>query len=302
MSYTAAVITISDKGYAGLREDTSGPALVQMLKSAEYDVVYTSVVPDEPSDISAELISCCDEKKLDLVLTTGGTGFSPRDITPEVTKNVVERETPGIPELMRAESMKITPNGCLSRSYAGIRGKTLIINLPGSKKASTENFGAVLKPVSHGLEMLASSGSADCAAPEAPSTEKLFKKYAPSLDAMLVEAQKSENADMCGMYLTHVGVVRKTARSVVREGVPSGDVLSLEFSYDAKKVEAAVENAKKLPGIYYAKVWLNEGKLNIGDRIMQVVVGGDIRPHVIDALNTLVGEIKSNCVVEKENI
>ena len=163
MSYTAAVITVSDKGYRGEREDTSGPNLVAILKDRGFDVVYTAIVPDESESIQTELIRCADEKKIALVLTTGGTGFSPRDITPEATLQVVERRTPGIPEAMRAESMRITPKGCLSRSEAGIRGRTLIINLPGSKKASEENILAVIDPVEHGLQMLMSEGSADCA-------------------------------------------------------------------------------------------------------------------------------------------
>ena len=136
MSYTAAVITVSDKGYRGQREDTSGPNLVRILQERGFDVTYTAMVPDEPEMIKTELCKCADELAIALVLTTGGTGFSPRDITPEATLEVVERQTPGIPEAMRAESMKITPKGCLSRSAAGIRGRTLIINLPGSKKAS----------------------------------------------------------------------------------------------------------------------------------------------------------------------
>ena len=161
--YTAAVITISDKGYRGERVDTSGPNLVEILKEKGFDVTYTSIVPDERDMIKAELCKCADELGIALVLTTGGTGFSPRDITPEATMEIVERPTPGIPEAMRAESMKITPKGCLSRSAAGIRKRSLIINLPGSKKASQENILAVIDPVSHGLEMLYSEGSADCA-------------------------------------------------------------------------------------------------------------------------------------------
>ena len=161
--YTAAVITVSDKGFQGLREDTSGPNLCQLLKDRGFDVVYTAMVPDDTAAIQAELIKCADDLRVALVLTTGGTGFSPRDITPEATLAVVERPTPGIPEAMRAESMRITPKGCLSRSAAGIRGRTLIINLPGSKKASQENILAVIDPVSHGLDMLYSEGSADCA-------------------------------------------------------------------------------------------------------------------------------------------
>ena len=163
MSYTAAVITISDKGYTGERIDTSGPALVELLKNKGYEVVYTTIIPDDFETIKAELCKCADEKAIALVLTTGGTGFSPRDITPEATMAVVERPTPGIPEAMRAASMKITPKGCLSRSAAGIRKRTLIINLPGSRKASQENILAVIDPVAHGLDMLYSEGSADCA-------------------------------------------------------------------------------------------------------------------------------------------
>ena len=161
--FTAAVITISDKGYRGERVDASGPMLVQLLKEKGFDVTYTSIIPDEKDMIKAELIKCADERKIALVLTTGGTGFSPRDITPEATLEVVERLTPGIPEAMRYESLKITPKGCLSRSVAGIRGRSLIINLPGSPKASKENILAVIDPVAHGLDMLYSEGSADCA-------------------------------------------------------------------------------------------------------------------------------------------
>ena len=161
--YTAAVITISDKGYRGERVDTSGPNLVQILTEKGFSVTYTSVIPDEKEMIKEELCKCADELGIALVLTTGGTGFSPRDITPEATMEVVERPTPGIPEAMRAESMRITPKGCLSRSAAGIRKRSLIINLPGSKKASQENVLAVIDPVAHGLDMLYSEGSADCA-------------------------------------------------------------------------------------------------------------------------------------------
>ena len=161
--YTAAVITVSDKGYRGEREDTSGPNLVQILQAKGFQVTYTAMVPDEREAIKAELVKCADELHIALVLTTGGTGFSPRDITPEATAEILERPTPGIPEAMRAESMRITPKGCLSRSTAGIRARTLIINLPGSKKASQENILAVIDPVIHGLDMLYSEGSADCA-------------------------------------------------------------------------------------------------------------------------------------------
>ena len=163
MEFTAAVITVSDKGSKGERVDTSGPALCKMLEDDGWKIVYTTIIPDDFETIKTELMLCADEKKIPLVLTTGGTGFSPRDITPEATMAIVERPTPGIPEAMRAESLRITPKGCLSRSAAGIRGLTLIVNLPGSEKASKENLNAVIGALKHGIEMLYSGGSADCA-------------------------------------------------------------------------------------------------------------------------------------------
>lgn len=294
MSYQAAVITVSDKGYRGERVDTSGPAIRAMLEAEGLAVCYSSIVPDEAELIKAELVKCADELKIPLVLTTGGTGFSPRDITPEATLAVVERPTPGIPEAMRSESLKITPRGCLSRSAAGIRGRTLIINLPGSEKAAKENLNAVLSAVAHGLDMLASSGSADCA-------EKVVKNPVPSLDTWLKEAKREASARGCGMYLFHNGVVRETAKAQVREGAQNtAPVKGMHFSYDADKVEAAKQAALAMPGIGYVHVWLNSGELRVGDDIMLVLVGGDIRPHVVDALQALVGEIKQHCVTETE--
>lgn len=161
MKYTAAVITVSDKGSRGERVDTSGPAVRAMLEEAGFEVVYTSIIPDEMEQIRAELIACADEKKIHLVMTTGGTGFSQRDITPEATLSVVERETRGIPEAMRWASLQITPRGCLSRSAAGIRGKTLIVNLPGSEKAARENLAAVMDALCHGMDMMCADGSTD---------------------------------------------------------------------------------------------------------------------------------------------
>ena len=161
MKFSAAVITVSDKCSRGERTDTSGPAVKAMLEEAGFDVVYTGLVPDEDDQIRAELIRCADEKKIGLVMTTGGTGFSQRDVTPEATLSVVERETRGIPEAMRYASLQITPRGCLSRAAAGIRGKTLIVNLPGSEKAARENLSAVLEAIGHGMEMLYADGSTD---------------------------------------------------------------------------------------------------------------------------------------------
>lgn len=297
MAYTAAVITVSDKGSRGERVDTSGPALCAMLKDAGYNVVYTSIIPDEKEQIKAELISCADEKEIALVLTTGGTGFSPRDITPEATMEVIERHTPGIPEAMRAESLRITPKGSLSRSEAGIRGKTLIVNLPGSEKAAKENLAAVLIALDHGLDMLYSAGSADCA----ESHHHHHKKKVPSMDQWLKEAKADPSAAQIGMYLTHNGIVRQTAKARARSGdMNAPNVTGMKFSYDEAKVNAVIQDAYKLDGIYYIRVWLNEGELKVGDDIMYVLIGGDIRPHVVDALQYLVGRIKNECVAETE--
>lgn len=296
MKYTAGVITISDKGAKGERVDTSGPALVSMLEGAGWEVVHTGLLPDEKEQIKSELIRCADELGLQLVLTTGGTGFSPRDITPEATLAVVERETPGIPEAMRAESMRITPRGCLSRGAAGIRGRTLIINLPGSEKAARENLAVVLDSVRHGVDMMCSAGSADCAQPD---TRK--KKTSPSMDNWLKEAKADENASKIGMYLVHNGTVRETAKAQVRFGeTDAKPVKGMCFSYSEEKAAAAVAQTKEMEGIHYVRVWLNEGQLDVGDDIMYVLIGGDIRPHVVDALQFLVGKLKKECVFERE--
>ena len=162
MELTAAVITMSDKGSRGERVDTAGPAVCKLLEEHGYTVVHTNLLPDDYEAIRAELIHCADELKVCLVATTGGTGFSKRDVTPEATLSVVEREARGIPEAMRAESLRITPMGCLSREAAGIRGETLIVNLPGSEKAAKENLAAVVDPIKHGIEVLRGV-SGDCA-------------------------------------------------------------------------------------------------------------------------------------------
>ena len=301
MSYTAAVITISDKGFAGQRVDTSGPALCAILKEQGWEVTYTSILPDEGEQIKAELIKCADELALHLVLTTGGTGFSPRDVTPEATLAVIERETRGIPEAMRAESMKVTDRGCLSRSAAGIRGRTLIVNLPGSEKAAKENLLAVISPIRHGVDMLRSSGSADCGEHHHHHHHHHHAPKVPSMDEWLRQAKAEHNAPENGMYLFHNGVVRRTAKAQVREGVQDApEVTGMEFSYDKALLEGLVEETRRLPGIFYVRAWLNEGNLKVGDDIMYVLIGGDIRPHVVDALQYLVGRIKNECVTELE--
>lgn len=152
--YTAAVITVSDKSFEGRREDLSGPAVREMLESAGYSVIHTEIVPDEQPEIESALIQCADEMNASLVITTGGTGFAPRDVTPEATLAVIERRAPGIPEAMRGASLRITDRAMLSRCEAGLRGTSLIINLPGSPKAARENLSAALPALEHGLEML----------------------------------------------------------------------------------------------------------------------------------------------------
>ena len=154
MRFTAAVITMSDKGSKGERIDMSGPATAKILEEDGWEVVYQNLIPDDMEIIKSELINCADKLGVCLVATVGGTGFSPRDVTPEATLSVIEKEVRGIPEAMRAASMKITPMGMLSRAVAGIRGGTLIINLPGSEKAAKECLPAVLPPLKHGVEVL----------------------------------------------------------------------------------------------------------------------------------------------------
>ncbi len=162
MEYRAAVITMSDKGSQGLREDTAGDAVVRILEENGWKVEYRTLIPDDKEQIKSELIKCADELQVTLVATTGGTGFSLRDVTPEATLEVVDREVRGIPEAMRAESMKITPMGMLSRAAAGLRKRTLIINLPGSRKAASECLEAVIRPIKHGVEVLMGEAG-DCA-------------------------------------------------------------------------------------------------------------------------------------------
>lgn len=150
----AAVVTASDSGYVGQREDLSTPAAVELLEAAGYRVVHTVILPDDRAMLGAELKRLCDGDLADLILTTGGTGFSRTDCTPEATMDVVERPTPGISEAMRLCSMKITPRAMLSRAAAGIRRQALIVNLPGSPKAVRECLEYILPPLSHGMDIL----------------------------------------------------------------------------------------------------------------------------------------------------
>lgn len=160
--FTAAVITLSDKGARGERKDESGPMAVQMLKDAGYDVVETLILPDEPSLLKVQLIRLADSRQVDLVLTSGGTGFSMRDQTPEATMAVADRNAPGIAEAIRYQSMQVTNRAMLSRGASVIRKKTLIVNLPGSPKAVKESLGFILDSLDHGLKILRGSAS-ECA-------------------------------------------------------------------------------------------------------------------------------------------
>lgn len=150
----AGVITVSDKGSQGLRNDTSGPAITEMLKGIGCEVTEYIIIPDEKETISRELIRLCDELDLDLIFTTGGTGFSKRDVTPEATLAVIEKQIPGIPEAMRYKSLQITPMAMLSRAVSGIRKNSIIINLPGSSKAVRENLEVILPVLKHAVGTL----------------------------------------------------------------------------------------------------------------------------------------------------
>ena len=154
MTIRAAVITISDKGYAGERQDASGPLLAEALRAMGAEVVEQTIVPDEPDMIARTLITLADEKHLDLVVTSGGTGAAPRDRTPEATRSVIEREMPGLAEVLRFQGYRQTPLAVLSRGIAGIRGRCLIVNLPGSPRAVREGM-AVLTPIlPHAVQMI----------------------------------------------------------------------------------------------------------------------------------------------------
>jgi molybdenum cofactor synthesis domain-containing protein len=153
LPYSCAVLTVSDKGAVGARIDTSGPAVAEMLKKAGYTVAETLIVPDERAEIEKTLARLADSGYA-LVLTSGGTGFAPRDVTPEATTAVCERMAPGLAEAMRAGSMAITKRAMLGRAVAGIRGSTLIVNLPGSPKGATESLSFIIDELKHGLDIL----------------------------------------------------------------------------------------------------------------------------------------------------
>jgi molybdenum cofactor synthesis domain-containing protein len=162
--FQVGILTVSDKGHAGERHDAGAPELARLLDPQQYEVKHVKIVPDEHEAIAAALVDWSDDEKLDLILTTGGTGFTPRDITPEATLAVAQRLAPGIPEAMRAAGRAQTPHAMLSRGVAALRGGTLIINLPGSPKGARESLEAVLPALPHALEKLQGS-PAECGSP-----------------------------------------------------------------------------------------------------------------------------------------
>jgi molybdenum cofactor synthesis domain-containing protein len=154
MNLRFGILTSSDRSARGERPDLSGPALAELVTDQGWTVVRTKILPDDLAALSETLSAWADGDDLDIILTTGGTGFAPRDVTPEATRAVIEREAPGLVEAMRQESLKVTPHAMLSRSVAGIRGKVLIINLPGSPKAAVENLQVIIPVLAHAVELL----------------------------------------------------------------------------------------------------------------------------------------------------
>lgn len=154
MTIRFGLLTLSDRSSKGEREDSSGPALAHLIQSQGWSVAKQQILPDEESAIRTVLTEWSDGGEVDVILTTGGTGFAPRDVTPEATKAIIQREAPGLAEIMRAESLKKTPHAMLSRAVVGIRRKTLIINLPGSPKGAVENLQIILSMLPHAVQLL----------------------------------------------------------------------------------------------------------------------------------------------------
>jgi molybdopterin adenylyltransferase len=162
MGFRAIIITVSDRGASGQREDTSGPEIARMVEAAGMEIIGRRVIPDEREMIRRMLLEWCDGGNADLILTTGGTGVSPRDVTPDATREVIDREIPGMAEAMRRQSAAVTPHAMISRALAGIRGRTLIINLPGSPKGARENLSVLLPALTHAIEKIKGDDS-ECA-------------------------------------------------------------------------------------------------------------------------------------------
>jgi molybdopterin adenylyltransferase len=154
MTFKVVILTISDRGSKGEREDSSGPLIREMVRELPAEVIYYEIIPDEKEKIVDALRKSADQLKADLILTTGGTGLSPRDVTPDATLEVIQKEAPGFSEAMRAESLKKTPHAMISRAIVGVRGSSLIVNLPGSPKSVKENLSVILPALPHALSKL----------------------------------------------------------------------------------------------------------------------------------------------------
>jgi molybdopterin adenylyltransferase len=161
MTIRFGILTLSDRSARGERPDASGPALAELARTQNWSVIKQALLPDDESAIRAELMAWVDSGEVDVILTTGGTGFSPRDVTPEATRSVIQREAPGLAEAMRSASLAKTHHAMLSRSVAGIRGRTLIINLPGSPKGALENFQVVIPVIEHAIQLLKEDPSSE---------------------------------------------------------------------------------------------------------------------------------------------
>jgi len=162
--FSAGIITVSDRSSQGVREDSSGPAIAAVLAGIAIDVRQTLIIPDEKDKIKEAIVKWADIDNLDLIITTGGTGVSPRDLTPDATLEVIDRQLPGMAEAMRHQSMQITPYAMISRAIAGIRGRALIVNLPGSPKGAKENLNVILPALKHAIEKI-KGDTAECGGP-----------------------------------------------------------------------------------------------------------------------------------------
>jgi molybdenum cofactor synthesis domain-containing protein len=163
MTLRVGILTLSDRAASGERADASGPALAELIRAQSWSVTKQVILPDDESAIRATLIEWTDIGQLDMILTTGGTGFAPRDVTPEATRAVIQRDAPGLAEAMRAESLKKTPHAMLSRAVTGIRGRTLIVNLPGSPKGALENLQTILPVLPHAIQLLTDDPGSEAA-------------------------------------------------------------------------------------------------------------------------------------------
>lgn len=286
--YTAGIITISDKGSKGERKDESGPLLAELLKEYGWDITYTSIIPDEEDIIKEELIKLSDEG-CTLILTTGGTGFSPRDITPEATSQIIERMAPGISEAMRAESFKITNRGCLSRGISGIRKRSLIVNLPGSPKAAKENILAVIEPIKHGIDMLLGEGSADCAKSDAEIISVCISEKKGTMKHEVESIEVKIDHGIIGD--AHAG---NWHRQISLLGIESVDKIRANIDRDLPAGAFAENILTKGITLYKLKIGT---KLKVGSSILEVTQIGKECHHDCE-----IRRLAGDCVMPREGI